>query len=273
LPHAVTTKVILYARQPYVDLEITLHEKPADPWPEAGWLCLPFKVDAPQFRVGRQGAIMDPAKDIVLGANRHLYGVNTGVAMFDCEGRGVGLCALDSPLVSLDTPGCWKYTRDFVPRKSIVYVNLFNNQWTTNFRLWNAGTWTARVRVWAFDRYDAEASLITPSLEARFPLQAAMVEGPGGGLPRTARGLELSQPGVLVSAFGPNPDGPGTLLRLWELAGKSGNCQVRLPAGLAATSAQPMNLRGRSTGQAIRLKAHSFDAPLHAFAPASFLIE
>jgi hypothetical protein len=60
---------------------------------------------------------------------------------------------------------------------------------------------------------------------------------------------------------------------LWELAGKSGNCQVRLPAGLAATSAQPMNLRGRSTGQAIRLKAHSFDAPLHAFAPASFLIE
>ena len=45
LPHAVTTRLILYAAEPYVDLEITLHNKPADPWPEAGWICLTFKVE------------------------------------------------------------------------------------------------------------------------------------------------------------------------------------------------------------------------------------
>ena len=46
---------------------------------------------------------------------------------------------MDSPLVSLDEPGCWKYSLDFVPKRPSVYVNLFNNQWTTNFRLWNQG--------------------------------------------------------------------------------------------------------------------------------------
>ena len=42
---AVTTRLILYREQPCADLEITLHDKPFDPWPEAGWLCLPLNVN------------------------------------------------------------------------------------------------------------------------------------------------------------------------------------------------------------------------------------
>jgi len=118
--------------------------------------------------------------------------------------------------VSLDTPGCWKYSLDFVPKKPVVYVNLFNNQWNTNFRLWNAGTWTARVRIWAFDRYDSESCLITPSLEARYALRAAVADGQAGPLPGAQSGLELSRRGVLVTAFGANPDGADTLLRCWS---------------------------------------------------------
>ena len=77
---AVTTRLILYRDQPCADLEITLHDKPFDPWPEAGWLCLPLNVNAPQFHLGRLGSIIDPARDIVTGANRHLFGINTGVS-------------------------------------------------------------------------------------------------------------------------------------------------------------------------------------------------
>ena len=60
---------------------------------------------------------IDPARDIVTGANRHLFGLNTGVSMTDARGRGVGLCPMDYPLVSLDTSGCWRYSLDFVPPK------------------------------------------------------------------------------------------------------------------------------------------------------------
>jgi hypothetical protein len=273
LPHAVTTRLILYADAPWADLEVTLHDKPADPWPEAGWICLPFKVASPRFRVGRPGAITDPARDIVAGANHDLYSVTTGVAMLDARNSGVGFCAPDTPLVSLGRPGCWKYDPEFVPDKATAFVNLFNNQWTTNFRFWNEGTWTVRVRIWAINRYDADAALIAPSLETRSPLLAAVAVGAPGKLPPTQRGLELSRKGVQVTAFGGNPDGDGTVLRLWELAGKSGSCRVSLPAGFNVSSVQPVNLRGEPAGAPVPVKNGTFSVSLKAFAPASFVFK
>ena len=266
---AVTTRLILYKEQPCADLEITLHDKPFDPWPEAGWLCLPLNVNAPQFRLGRLGSVIDPARDIVTGANRHLFGINTGVSVTDDIGRGVGFCPVDYPLVSLDTPGCWRYSLDFVPKKPIAYVNLFNNQWSTNFRLWNRGTWTSRVRLWAISHYGAEPSLITPSLEARYPLLAAAADGAPGPLPSTRRGLELSRKGILVTAFGANPDGSGTLLRLWEYAGQSGAVRVRLPDGTDIKQARTVDLRGRPVGKPLTVRKGAFKVQVSAFAPVS----
>ena len=272
VPHALTTRVILPVGAPFIDLEVTLQEKPADAWPEAGWLALPFKVEAPRFLLGRLGSIVDPSADVVPGANRHLFAVNTGVVLIDPRGRGIGLCALDNPLVSLDTLGAWKDSLEFIPKKPVVFVQLFNNQWTTNFRFWNEGTWTARVRIWAFDHYDAAHSLITPSLEARYPLRAAGAEGPGGRLPPVGQGIGVSSPGTLVTAFGPNPDGQGTILRLWELAGRSGSCTVHLPKGMAVRSVRPVDLRGRPAGDPIPVRGGRFAFIQRALAPASFLL-
>lgn len=289
-PFGVTTRVVLYENMEFVDLEVTLHKKPADPWPEAAWLCLPFNINYPQFRVGRQGSIIDPAKDIVPGANQNLYAVDTGVAIFDPSGRGVGICPLDNALVSLGEPGGWKYTPGYVPTKPVVYINLFNNQWTTNFRMWNSGTWRSRVRIWIFKGFDPERSLIRPALEARYPLVAMHFDGLPGNLPVQNRGMLLTRNLVpangnyitlpwaarrhntLPTAFGPNPDGPGTLLRLWEYAGQSGPCYVTLPAGIAAKSVRPVNLRGQPLGPAIPIIQGQFRFESKAFAPASFII-
>jgi alpha-mannosidase len=289
VPFGVTTRFIAYrGMMPFFDLEVTIRKKPADPWPEAAWICLPFKLDSPEFRLGRLGGIVDPARDVVPGSNHHLFAIDTGVALVGADGRGVGVCPLDSPLVSLDTPGGWKYSRDFVPKKSVIFINLFNNQWTTNFRLWNEGTWTSRVRIWWWygDRFDAEQHLIRPSLEARFPLRAVCVNSKAGKLPLSAAGLSVSRDrepakplgsefdhgDVLVSAFAPNPDGPGTVLRLWEMGGKTGPAYVHLSGGLARTSVQPVDLRGRPSGAPIRVEDGTFEAFLTAFAPASFVL-
>jgi alpha-mannosidase len=94
-----------------------------------------------------------------------------------------------------------------------------------------------------------------------------------GPLPPVAQGLALSRHGVIVTAFGPNPDGDGTLLRLWELAGTSGDCTVTLPEAMKAKAVQPVDLRGRSAGQLIPVKAGVFTAAVGAFAPASFLLQ
>lgn len=274
-PHAVTTRLVLYADQPYIDLEITVHDKAADPWPEAGWLCLPVKADHPQFRAERVGSIIDPAHDVIPGSNQHILALNGGLAIIDPDERGLGLCALDHPLVSLDSPGCWKYSRQFVPQKPYVYLNLFNNQWTTNFRFWNEGTWTSRVRLWSIGSYQSEPSLVTPSLEARFPLLGSASLEPPGQLPPSQAGIEISRRGVQVVYFGPNPDGEGTVLRLWELAGQSGSCQVQLPdhlRPLLRNEVQPVDLRGQSTGEPLAVKNGRFTVRLSGFAPACVLI-
>jgi hypothetical protein len=171
-----------------------------------------------------------------------------------------------------------KYSQDFVPKKPIVFVNLFNNHWNTNFRLWNEGTWTSRVRLWAIDHYAPESAIIRPSLEARHPLLGLHVghDHPvpaAGTLPPAQGGLEVSDRGVLVTAFGDNPDGKGVVLRLWELAGKSGPCWVSLPSRFNVRRVQSVNLRGEPAGEPITVENDHFTANLGAFAPASFVFE
>jgi len=272
LPDAVTTRLVLYRDLPYADLEVTVHDKPKDSWPEACWICFPLQVEQPRFRLGRLGSIVDPARQLVPGSNHDLLWLNTGLSVTDPKGHGVGLCPLDHPLVSLERPGCFRYTPEFVPTKPAVFVNFFNNHWTTNFRMWNGGTWTSRVRLWAVQGDGPATAIIVPSAEARSPLLACAGDGPAGPLPKTRTGLELSLPGVLLGAFGPNPDGPGLVLRLWEASGSSGPCEVRLPEGMQLTEVVPVNLRGEPCGPPTAVKDRSFRFRLERFAPASFVL-
>ena len=255
---------------PYIDLEITLRNKAKDNWPEADWLCLPFRIDHPVFKVHRQLGVMDPATGILPGANRDLYSVGNGVTLADASGSGVAVCPIDHPLVSLGRPGIWKFSTDYQPKDPIIYLNLYNNQWNTNFRYWYPGTWGSRVRLTFFDSGSpAEQALASMALAARNSLTAVAAVG-GGALPASREGIRVSREGVAITAFGSNPDGNGTLLRLWKMAGGSGELTVTLPPGFS--TATPVNLRGESTGAPIEVKEDRFTTPLGRFAPASFVL-
>ncbi len=273
LAKSVTLKYTLAAGQPYLDLEWTITDKTANPLPEGGWLCLPFNLEQPKFELARLGSLMDPAKDIVDGGNRHLLCLNSGLTVTGPDGFGVGLCPLDSPLVSLGEPGLWQFSLHDFPRRGRVFINLYNNQWDTNFPLWQDGSWHSRVRLWVVRGGDAGKNLITPSWEAREPLVASYSDGTRGKLPVTKTGLKLSRRGVLVTLFGPDPYSDKTLLRVWEQAGQSGSLTVNLPADFKAAQAVPVNLRGEPAGGAIKIRNGAFSFKLAAFVPASFRLE
>jgi hypothetical protein len=257
--------------EPSVEVEWRVTGKTADKHPEGGWLCFPFAVDQPRFTVGRLGAPIDPAADIVPGTNRHLMAVASGVVLTGADGSGAGVCPLDSPLVSLGQPGLWYWTMDFVPVKPAVFVNLYNNMWNTNFPLWQAGSWSGRVRFWpAAKETPTLSQLAVKSWEARTPLLAVAAAG-GTQLPATQAGLAVSRKGVLVTAFGDNPDGPGTVLRVWDQSGVTADLTVTLPGGF--TRAIPVTLRGEPAGDPLPVKERQFTIPLRAFAPASFVLE
>ncbi len=266
LAKAITLVMTFPRHHAHADIEWRVTDKAADPLPEGGWLCFPFAVDKPRFLLGRLGAPIDPAKDIVPGANRHYFCLSSGVTIRGRDGTGIGLCPLDSSCVSLGEPGLWKFSLNDVSRKSAVFVNLYNNEWNTNFPEWQGGSWTSRVRIWP------TPDLIVPSWEARVPLLAAVATGGAGTLPASQGGLSVSRAGTLVTAFGQNPDGAGTLLRLWEQTGSAGSLTVTLPTGVKYTVAIPVNLRGARTGQPIKIAAGRFAAGLKAYAPASFIL-
>lgn len=239
--------------------------------PAPSWHCRIRSIRVIQFHLGRLGSVIDPRHDVVPGSNSFYFCLNSGLAVVNSAGSGVGLCPLDSPCVSLGAPGLWRYARQRPePKQANVFVNLFNNQWSTNFRFWNGGTWTARVRLWSVSKYTLESAIITPALETRQPLLAASCKGPAGDRPAVGAGLRLSRKGVVVTEFGPNPDGQGLVLRLWEQAGNHGPCTVTIPAGLAVTSAQPIDLRGAPCGTARRIQQHQLQVELQPYAPVSF---
>ncbi|MHB1033718.1 MAG: glycoside hydrolase family 38 N-terminal domain-containing protein [Pirellulales bacterium] len=274
-PQQVFIRLTLPAALPVADLEIGWQKQP-DGWPEAGWICLPFRCDRPKFRLGRLGADVDPVKDVTVeNANYHLSWVNTGVAVYDGQtGAGVAICPQDSPLVSLGEPGEYKFDPRYEPAKPYVYVNLYNNHWRTNFAGWigDGGRMTSRVRLWAFDKFSPEAALYSPAMEARVPLAAARSTARPGKLPPAQPGIGLSRKGVAVTAFGPNPDGAGIVLRVWEQGGAGGKLTVTLPSGAALKLATPVTLRGEKIGAPIKIADGKLTFTLPAYAPASYLL-
>jgi hypothetical protein len=275
-PQEISMTLRLSGYEPTADVALSWQKQP-DSWPEAAWLCLPFKVDNPVFQLGRLGGIADPVKDMnIENANHHLWWMNTGAAVYDSNtGSGVGFYSPDAPLLSVGEPGEYKFDSHFTSGKSWIYLNLYNNHWRTNFPAWigSGQRMSASVRLWSFDKFNPESSLITPAMETRVPLLAAGSKLQKGQLPSMQSGIQLSRKGVMVTAFGPNPDGNGTILRLWEQAGKSGTMEVNLPLAGKFGYAQPVNLRGENAGNKLPIVNGKLQVDLPAFAPVSFVLQ
>lgn len=273
IPHDYVITVALPDDSAGIELGWSINDKPAEPWPEAGWISLPFKVDQPAFKLGRLGAIVDPATDFIKGSNHDYSFLNTGMAVIDNAGTGYGLCTPDAPGISLGRPGLYKYDPDFVPHKPVVFVNLYNNVWGTNFTEWVEGSWSIKMKIWSIDAYDNERSIITPSSEFSNPLKAVLVDGEKGALPVAAPGVQLTMKGVLVTAFGKNPDGEGTILRLWEQAGHTVTGSVILPEGSPYTTAQVCDLRGEPLAKAVPIRYGRIAVDLKAYRPLSIILK
>jgi hypothetical protein len=290
---ATQLRVTLYAGKPWLDLEWSITAKTPDPWPEGGWLCFPLCGKNPRFSLARLGSIVDPARDLVPGSNHEIFCLNGGLLVESTGSYGrTGIFPVDAQLVSLEHPGLWRYSRDFVAHKPDVFVMLFNNVYSTNFAQWIEGSWSSRVRLWACDEgRSSEESLVGGSWEARLGCLAAVSDAAPGKLPPTAEGVVITgsparralyslkgtvdpHRGLLVTAFGPNPYGAGTLLRLWDQSINGGPYRVHLPRGMKARSAQPCDLRGEPMGEPIAVSAQgTFDVDiLPPMAPLSLIL-
>ena len=194
IPDATQLRVTLYAGKPWLDLEWSIAHKTPDPWPEGGWLCFPLRADKPSFRLARLGSIVDPAQDLVPGSNHEIFCLNGGLLVRGADGGRTGICPVDAQLISLEHRGLWRYSRDFVPHKPDVFVNLFNNVYSTNFAQWSEGSWSSRVRLWAGGAGPIERRLADRRLVGSPRGMPGRRGGrPPGKLPPAAAGLVIAE--------------------------------------------------------------------------------
>ena len=271
IPAKLTTIITLPAEAPWLEIKVILNNKKPDTWPEAGWIYLPVnEVGNSQFRIGRNGSVVNPL-DFPHGTNRTLCYVYTGAIIAGSDGKGVGICNLDHGLMSFGQSGIMKFDPSYIPQKPIAYINLFNNQWNTNFPYWIGDSISSRVRIWATDNISPE-SLVLPATEFRNPVLVGIASGKEGNLPPASGGLSLSREGIKITNFSPNSDNDSFTLRLWEQTGLSGKCTVKLPKGSGIKSAQPVNLRNVKIGNPTKVRNGEFSFNLKAYSPASFIL-
>lgn len=263
----------LFENKPVVEVIWSINGKPAEPWPEGGWISFPFNIENAQFKLGRLGAVIDPVKDIVKGTNLDYGFITTGVAVFNKNKQGYGITSPDVAGVSLDRPGLWKYSTDFVPQKANIFFNLYNNQWSTNFTEWVEGSWNAKFYIWNIENYTNANAMVMPSEEIRNPLMGAYTGGVAGHQISTAKGVSVSEKGVLVTFFGKNRDGEGDLIRLWEQNGTDHDCNVTLPEGSPYKTAQFCDLRGEEKGAILPITNRLIQLKLKANQPISLILK
>ena len=247
LPHAVTTRVTLYRDQPV--------RGPGDHAPrQAGRSLARGRLDLPavQGRRSRSSAWAGWARSSIRprtscpGRNRHLFGAQQRADRDSTpQGRGVGLCPIDHPLVSLDAPGCWKYSKDFVPQQARGLRQPVQQPVDHELPPLERGHVDlarpplGRSTATTPESCAGHAVAGKPDSRFRRPWPTARP----GKLPPARAGVELSRRGVLVTAFGPNPDGDGhgaaavgagRQVRAVRGAIARGRCRQERPAGRPA---------------------------------------
>jgi hypothetical protein len=262
----------LYENHPYVVIDWGIDGKKPNPLPEAGWLSFPFDLDTPQYRLYRTGGIVDPKRDLVERSNKDFCFLNTSMAMFDESGGGVALNCPASPGISIDNPGLFRFSKVKELTTGTVFVNLYNNQWGTNFAGWIDGSFSSKMYLWSFDEFDAERSFVTPSEETRVLLKGVFHDGRRGNGLVSQAGVSLSRRGILLTAL--KRQEKGMLLRLWEQTGTGGPCAVTLPQGSAFTVACPCDLRGgRTCANGIEISGGTFEFTARPNQPATFILK
>ncbi len=232
---------------------------------------MPFKISKPSYRALRLGGIVDPTKDFIDYTNQYYYYLNSSIAFVDKDQSGVAVDTPDAPGISIDSTGMYRFGRHFEPKTSLLYVNLYNTQWGTNFTEWVEGAFHATVRIRSFNKYNPESSLVTPSEESRLPLFAAFSQAKGGKLPATCEGVTLDRKGIYLTAL--KPEGDGLLLRLWEQAGTPGELTITLPEAFNYRKATVCNLRGIKTGKEINITGRKIKMKIDANAPLTIILE
>ena len=133
-----------------VRVRVELKRKHAAAYIESGSLLMALPGQPDCWRIGKNGQLLDPERDIADWGNHALYGVETMAASVR-DGQWTAVVPMDSSLASIGETGIHQYRRCWEAHEPTWYFNLFNTMWGTNFPQWLEGDYS-----WEFCLFGAE---------------------------------------------------------------------------------------------------------------------
>ena len=198
-------------------INVRLQNKRETPYIESGSFLFPTACNMKEYRVNKSNTVLDPVSDIEDNANHVLYCLENYISANDGE-CGICIVVKDTPLVALGETGIYKYRKSYhTPEEPVLYFNLFNNMWGTNFPQWIGGDLSYRYILYG---YKQEQEIV--NLERSTMLQEG-IELTGGTLNkdfiRLPRQMQLINVREITE---------GLIIRFKELSGRSDSRSLRI---------------------------------------------
>jgi alpha-mannosidase len=233
---------------PSIDLEIMLFdaekkiefrysvEKTYTTAKEGVYFSFPAAVTSPNFVYDSQQGWVNPARDMLKGADLEWFSVQKWAAVYNAD-LAVGIVPIDAPLVTFGDINRGRWPQEFRPETSTIFSYVMDNYWHTNYRAGQGGRFTFRYVVTSSDRF-APAAMSRLGLESmEAPMLDVVTNQDKAGdtqepLPATgASFLNIDNPNVELVTWKRAEDGKGTILRLKEIAGMPEEANVKLLEG------------------------------------------
>lgn len=152
-------------------LSVTLHllNKQPTPYIEAGSFLIPMRENQKEFRINKNGILINPAVDIAENSNHCFYALENFACAFPAksvrtetdrrkraEDQAVAVISPDSLLLSIGEDETYNFRKRYEQQDPVFCFNLFNNMWGTNFPQWIEGNLTYRFVIKNFKPSEEE---------------------------------------------------------------------------------------------------------------------
>jgi hypothetical protein len=192
---------------------------------EGVYFAFPVAVREPRFNFDVQSAVVNPARDMIPGANLEWFSSQNWASVGD-DNLTVAIINRDSFLWTFGDIVRGTWPKEFGPHAPALFSYVMNNYWNTNYVAAQSGEFTFRYVLTSEHALD-EAALARAGWEETTPLERTLVKSQDQTYPArkslpAARSsfLNVDNPFVLLSAWKRSEDGVGTVMRFIELAGR-----------------------------------------------------
>jgi len=197
--------------------------------PESVFVAFPFAVPEGRLRYELGDAVAEVNADQLPNGCRDWYSVQHFVDISNAE-FGVTWCTRDAFLVEFCDIQTGNWLRELPVTNQTILANAMNNLWFTNYQAGQGGELHFRFAMAPHEGPYSREAATRFGFETANPLQTVVVPaGQKGALPAERSSFAEVEAGhAAILTVKQAETGPGLIIRLYETAGETHNCRLKL---------------------------------------------